>query len=456
MNQPNILFIVSHDLGRHLNCYGQSTVHSPNLDRLAAGGAKLDNCFCSAPQCSPSRASMMTGRYPHSNGVMGLTHSLSAWDLHDAEVTLPMALRDAGYHTVLSNGQHFTRKPPASVGFNEHLRVNGMGQTGVEKARQTAQWLGEHADDDQPFFLHLAFFEPHRGIPRDESRREPLRHHFVHGPDREYGVDVPPFLCDTEEARQEFAEYQGDIRHLDDAMGVVLDALDETGLTDTTLVVFCADHGMPFPRAKCSVYDPGLEVATMVRWPGHIAPDTVVPQLVSNVDYLPTLCDMLELPVPDGVQGQSFAHLLRGEEGPRRDAVFGEQTYHSYCSPMRCIRTAQHKLIVNFTFMPAFMDPSQSWRRATVPCVPEKPHMAHSKVVELYDLQNDPYEQQNLAEDAAYEDVRRQLLGRLRLWLLETDDPILHGIPVPPMQRMAWHALGTGDVVHTPEELGDA
>ncbi len=432
-DRPNILFVTSHDIGRHLGCYGVETVHTPRFDAFAAEGVRFEAAYCTAPQCSPSRSSLFTGRWPHSNGVLGLTHSYFAWDLHDDERHLAAILNDAGYVTAGAGVIH-EAADDARPGFGRVL----CGQVADAYALNAPviRFLRDERPQDRPFYLQVGYFEPHRteigfGAPPDTAR----------------GVTIPPYIADEPSAREDFAYFQGAIRRLDGAFGQLLDVLDEQGLADNTLVIFTADHGIPFPRAKCSLYDAGLEVALMMRWRGGPwgAGDTV-PALVSNIDVFPALLELLGLPVPDNVQGRSFLPLLRGDVTRQRDAIFAEMTYHDYTDPRRCIRTERYKLIVNFTAAFSFMDPSQQWRSKTITVYPENPKFDYHVPVELYDLHSDPLERHNLAQVPEYVTVRDELLARLHTWMQETGDPLLDGIPTPPMHDYALRALRGGGI----------
>jgi arylsulfatase A-like enzyme len=424
MNErPNIVMVHCHDLGQHLGCYGVGTVTSPHLDALAGEGVVFTHSFCAAPQCSPSRAALWTGRFPHSNGVMGLCHARYAWDLHPTERHLAGRLQEAGYRTGLVGVRHETRRPEA-MGFSDLL---GEG-TAAEVAGTAVDYLRELGRGDQPFYAQIGFFEPHRpfGEERDDSQ----------------GVTVPPYLVDESSARDEFAAFQGAIRRVDGQIGRICAALDEFGLRENTLVIFTADHGIPFPRAKCSLYDPGLQVPLIVRWPARgWEGGKRCAELISNVDYVPTLLEAIGLPVPANLQGRSFLPLLEGGDYQPREEIFAEMTYHEYYDPLRAIRTARHKLIANFCAAPFFMDPSQTWRPATRPRYPEDPANTKHPPLELYDLVADPGEAENLAGRAEVAEVQRDLMRRLWAWMKETADPLLEGVPLSPAHVGALEAL---------------
>ena len=421
---PNVLFLISHDLGRFLPSYGVTTVQAPAITQLSREGVQLEESYCCAPQCSPSRAALFTGRYPHCNGVMGLTHASFAWDLHRHERHLASYLREAGYWTAGCGSLHECRDLQ-DRGW-DHLIPNGGGLA-KGRAQSAIGYLGQHWNRQQPFFLQVAFNEPHR----------PWRQ-----PETSLGVTVPPFLKNTPAAQAEFGHFQGLIHDLDQGVAELLAWLRAENLVDNTLVIFTADHGMPFPRAKCSLYDPGLEVPLIMRWPaGGLTGGQRHHGLVNNVDCLPTLLELLDLPVPGALHGRSFVPLLRGEPYIPTDAIYGEMTYHGHYDPMRCIRTRTHKLIAFFSSAKSYMDPSQLYHPPCEPVAPANPANTFHEHLELYDLQHDPHERVNLAKDPAQAELLHRLSQRLLDWMTATDDPLLHGAITPPMHHATFDRL---------------
>jgi len=427
MARPNILLIHCHDLGQHLGCYGIDTVRTPHLDRLAGQGVRFAHSYCSAPSCSPSRASIFTGRWPHSNGVMGLCHADFAWDLHADEQHMAQLLGDGGYATAAVGIIHETASGAERCGYQRYAapaRADAATSAALEV-------MADLADGQAPWFLCVGFVEPHRlpqvhpetGIPGDNSFPGPGLE-----PDDSLGVQVPAYLADTPGTRWELAGLQGALAEVDRNVGRLLAALDEQGLAENTLVVFTTDHGIAMPRAKCTLYEPGVSTALMLRLPsraGWHGGRTLDP-MISNVDYLPTLLDLVGLPMPPNVEGQSFAPLLDGGAYAPREHLFCEMTYHDYYDPRRSVRNGRYKLIANFTSAPEFMDCSQSWR--PVSDVASGNHaVSYHPPVELYDLAEDPAELHNLADDPTLADVRADLLARLGDHLRATADPILSG-----------------------------
>jgi len=426
--RPNVLILHVHDIGQYLHCYGVKGVISPNLDRLAAGGVRFARSFSTAPGCSPSRASIFTGRYPHSNGVMGLTHGQFGWDLNKDEVHLAQYLLDAGYQTAAIGQVHETRSPHERVGFER--------SSNKKPTPQAIEWLTEFSTTpERPFFMSVGYFTPHR-LVAGRSGKNPVFAFTSEGLTRhpDPDIDIPGYLLDTPETRRELTDLQVAVNEVDTEIGKVLEALQRLNLEQNTLVIFTTDHGIAMPRAKCTLYDPGIEVACILRYPGRKGwhGGIVKDEMISNVDYLPTILELVGISVPEKVQGKSFANLLDGKAYTPRSEIFAEQTYHNYYDPRRAIRTERYKLILNYSTAPSFMDCSQDWRPAADTAVQST---AIAPPMEFYDLVEDKWELKNLANDAKYEDIRHDLHRRLVRSLTETDDPILKGAVTPPRHR---------------------
>ena len=442
--RPNILLLHCHDLGQHLNCYGVKTVQSPNIDRLASEGVLFENHFCTAPQCSPSRASIFTGRYPHSNGVMGLTHADFAWDLQPAERHMGQILGDAGYTSAGVGVIHETRSGPKRCGFADYdksSRAVEMADAVIARLRKFTDARGS----GKPFYLQAGCVEPHR-LPRTNPNADQDFLGVRIKPDATKGIQVPPYLKDTDGTRTELGELQGAERHMDEQMGRIFASVRDLGLEQNTLVIFTTDHGIAMPRSKCSLYEPGLRTAFILRYPSRNGWHGGVrhKQLTQNIDCLPTVLELAGVAVPGSLHGRSLAPLLEGRTYDARDRIFGEITYHDYYDPRRSVRTESHKLIVNFSSAPAFMDPSQSWRPRADTVVPANHALAYHPPYELYDLSRDPWERNDLATEASQAGVLNDLRTKLMEHLRATEDPILNGAVTPPLHRrsLAWLATG--------------
>lgn len=440
--RPNIVLFHCHDLGQHLGCYGVPTVNTPAVDEFARQGVRFGMSFCTAPSCSPSRASLFTGRYPHNNGVMGLCHANFAWDLKPGEKHLASLLRGAGYATSAVGVIHETRRPATDWGYERYLPPN-RAAVAVDKAIEELERL---RGQRQPFYLFVGVVEPHRlPIPREPG--QPPNDQGFPGPglepDDSLGVWVPPYLVDTHPCRKELAGLQGAIRHMDTQFGRLLEALERMGLTNNTLVIFTTDHGIAMPRAKCSLYEPGVNIAFILRYPARPGwhGGIVRNEMVSNIDVLPTIAELVGGRIPRGVQGASLVPLLDGRSSDWRSTIFTEMTYHDYYDPRRAVRTATHKLIANFTTAPAFMDPSQQWRPRSDTVTPPNHAVAYHPHLELYDLRSDPWEQKDLADDPAHARVRDELAALLLRHMEQTKDPLLRGAVTSPHHLAAVEAL---------------
>jgi N-sulfoglucosamine sulfohydrolase len=424
--RPDIVLITCHDLGRHLGCYGQGTVHTPILDEIAAGGVRFSNSFCTSPGCSPSRAALATGRYPHCNGVLGLAHAHFGWGLAPGERHAAALLAEGGYHTVLFGLQHVTYDVQ-SLGFRE-VRPDRSADA---VARNVAGFVTGGSGAPMPFYLEINFFEPHR----------PFDFGGV-APDASGGVRVPSYLPSNEEARAEFALMQGAIRKVDQAIGNIRNALGASGRLENTLFLFTADHGIAFPRAKGTLYDAGIETALIVAWPaGRLAGEPVPHALVSNIDILPTLLEVARTEVPGNIQGRSFRPLISGGDYAQRDCVFAEKTFHNEYDPLRCIRTRRHKLIVRLEVSNIVEAPADVMRGGTYPTVVAGLIEPRADPFELYDLEADPLERKNLAGLPEMAEVETDLRRRLYTWMHDTGDPLLAGPVASPFYHRTVAAL---------------
>lgn len=421
--QPNVLLLHWHDVGKHLGCYGATGAPSPHVDALARDGFRFDNAFCTAPQCSPARGSLLTSLYPHRNGLMGLVNR--GWTLPQ-QPTLPTHLGALGYRTALIGVQHESRDA-ATLGYCERLATDVGGSCGpvAEAARG---WLHERAAEQRtgdgphrPFYASIGFFETHRPYSDRYQPADPA------------GVHVPPHLPDNDFTRQDLAAFYGSIRAADHALGAILATLEETGLAEDTWVLFTSDHGIAFPGAKGSLYDPGIEVALIARpphrWQGRDR--GAVPHLASHLDLLPTVLDLAGGTAPPGLDGLSLADYLRGGPPPRRDRLYAEKTFHDHYDPTRAVRTERYKYIRSFEERPRLMIPGDVLAAETTRGFGSD-HWRHRPTEELYDLSADPLERDNLAEDPDLASLVAELAADLRHWQENTHDPVLTGaVPDP-------------------------
>jgi arylsulfatase A-like enzyme len=409
--RDNVLIVHWHDLGRYLGAYGHADVSSPRLDQLAAEGTLFTRAHATAPLCSPSRGSLFTGRYPQSNGLVGLAHH--GWEYRAGVRTLPQVLSDSGWHTTLFGMQHETSFP-ARLGFDDYDVSNSYCEYVVEHA---TRWLRDAPP--HPFLLTAGFFETHRPYPRE--RYEPA------DPD---AVSLPDYLPDLPAVREDLADFYGSISVADAAVGELLDTLAETGLDRDTWVVFLTDHGPALPRAKSTLYDAGTGIAMIVRPPTrHAAPGRVYDDLFSGVDLVPTMLELLGLPIPDDVDGLSHAANVLdtiSHSVPVRAAVYTTKTYHDSFDPIRAIRTKEFSYIENYATRPLLdlpLDIEESASGKAVAPLSAGPRPER----ELYDLRTDPTEHDNLLTgtvSSAAEAIANEMALLLNDWRQKTNDVI--------------------------------
>ncbi len=446
-SRPNILVFIPHDLGVHLGCYGHASVQSPRLDRLAAQGVRFANCFTPAPECTPSRGCLMTGLYPHQNGLVGLSNF--GWNLRPEAPHLAARLAEAGYATHLFGFQHEVHGAPERLGYQQTHSQEKGGFHVDRVCNALAAFLQSSEAQQKPWFAYAGFKHVHRPWSDDTS----------FAPDE---MDVPAYLPDTPAIREDLTHFHQDILDMDTAIGRALDALHTNGLDANTWVLFTTDHGAAFPGAKATLYDPGVHVSLILRRPGQGRGGRTVDDLISNLDVTPTLLEAAGIEVPATLAGQSFLPLLDGRPYTPRDQVCGALFYDVAYDPMHYVRTATHKYIRSFAVTPedaAGADPevlstfaagrwvrvddfdvltSPAWQALKGPS--SKPPRE-----ELYDLVRDPLERTNLADEPASQAVLDELRMRMERMMQETASPLQSGhVLPPPEQREAARAYRPG------------
>ena len=424
--QPNILLVVTHDTGRHLSCYGRR-VHTPNFERLAGEGARFDNYFCTAPVCGPSRGSIVTGRYPHTN-----SRNYRGFAQRQDGKSLPRHFIDRGYASYLF-GIYDEAANLQLLGY-EHVDPHGMDRKpNTDGATHRIQFVAPRVCDflmsyreKQPFFTWVGLYETHRPYH--------ISHSFPDDPDT---IEVPPYLPSHPLVRQDVADLNGSVKALDEGLGTILDALDDSGLASSTVVIYTTDHGIAMPRAKGSLYDAGLGTALLMRWPGMIKGGSVYDQLLCNVDLMPTLLDGFGIEIPQEVDGRSFFSLLRGKDVKIRDSFFSEVTWHCRYRPMRGLRTERYKYIRHFHKHPGIYMPYDVHASLSGGAVREDFYNREYAEEEFYDLSSDPLEVTNLINDQRHKRTAGEMRATMQEWLERTDDPVLSQV-LPGQEHVLW------------------
>ncbi len=407
--KPNIIYLHSHDTGRYIQPYGHA-VPTPNLQRFAEQGVVFRNAFSVAPNCSPSRSALVTGQAPHCNGMNGLAHR--GFSLIDITQHILHTLRPQGYYSSLFGVQHVA-KQPHQIGYDHVWVESGRAANVVHAVRTFLR------DVPQPFYMEIGFFETHREFPDQD--------------DADVTYCRPPApLPDMPEIRRDMAAFIKSAKILDDAVGVVMQALVETGLVENTLMFYTTDHGPAFPGMKTTLTNHGIGVPLIVRGPGGFVGPNLIEAPVSHLDIFPTVCDLVGIAAPAWLQGKSLLPLVRGETDVLHEQLFAEVTYHAAYEPMRAVHTPRYKYIKRFDDRTAPVQPN-------VDDSPSKTvwhdHGWAERPIDaelLYDLIFDPNESNNLVANLRYADVLADMRGRLQRWMTETHDPLLAGaVPLP-------------------------
>ncbi len=433
---PNILLLLSDDHSYpFVGAYDCPSVRTPVLDELARSGMRFHRFFTGAPQCVPSRACLMTGR----SAVATRMTRFSA-PLPRSEVTLPELLREhGGYHTGIC-GRSFhldgaSRNSPALTAiYDKHQlrtfadRVDFLNSCSDPEVPVQVRNFLQTRPANKPFFLWANFSDPHHpwNAPA-EFRPDPA------------SLRLPPHWPDLPDLREQLADYFAEINRLDQTVGKVLDVLRELQLDNNTIVVFCGDNGAALPHGKGSLYDPGSNVPFLVRWPGVIRPGSESRQLLSGEDLAPALLDAAGIAPHPGMSGVSFLPALRGEPHTPREYIFVERGSHGSNAPVRpdipsssydlsrAVRSDRWKFIYNCTpwvrYSPVDSAGDKGWKQIVAardngilsPELTQTYFSAPRPVYELYDLENDPSELQNLSGRAEHVEIER----RLRIALAE-------------------------------------
>lgn len=432
--KPNIILIVADDVGwDDLHCYGNPVIHTPNIDRLAETGLRFTHAFLTASSCSPSRCSIITGRYPHNTGAAEL-HT----PLPENMSIFPGLLRKAGYFTAQAGKWH--EGPATRRGYDTMLtgtKINGMGGE--------TQWLQllRHRPRDRPFFFWLAPFDAHRPWSADSFRKP-------HDPAGE--VAVPPSLADTKATRKDLASYYNEIGRIDYYIGVLEKELERQGLAKNTILIFMSDNGRPFPGDKTRLHDSGIKTPLIVKWPAGVKrPGTTCHGLVSSIDIAPTLLELAQADGSPAMQGISFTRLLRQPEDVFRRYVFAEHNWHDYEAYERMVRSGDFLYVSNgrpmlpntgcrdVVISPSYKALLEAREQGRLTAVQNDVFLQPRPSEEFFDCDKDPRQQHNRIHDPAYAAQIAQLKNVLHTWQQETADT------QPAVLTPDWYDRVTGD-----------
>lgn len=426
--RPNILLIIADDLSKTLPLYGDSTITTPGMDGLAKDGVVFERAYCTASSCTPSRASILTGKYPHQLAEGGNLHGT----LHLKHENYARILAENGYRVGLEG-----------KGWGPgNFQKGGYQENPAGKSYPSFENFMQDQPNDRPFCFWLGSYDPHR--PYSPSLKESL------GIDS-MKVKVPAWLPDSNVVREDFLDYYAESKRFDQTIEKAVALLKAKGVYDETLIVITSDNGMPFPRVKANAYDRSTNIPLIMRW-GRRFNGKRTSEMVSLVDLAPTFLSAAGIAVPKSMEGQSLLSLLEtGKSKHPRTEIFSERERHAYVRadnlgyPMRAIRTARFLYINNLRpdRWPAGDPDNRESNRffgdiddgdTKKLLLENRDDPAYQKLrlwnldkraaEELYDLQKDPDQLKNLAKDPGYAQVRQELAVRLMKWRKDTKDTV--------------------------------
>lgn len=418
--RPNVLFIVSEDHGDHLGCYGEKRVHTPVLDGLAKTGVRYTRAYVPYSVCSPSRAAFLTGLYPRQTGHIGLaTHKFSmSRDFR----TIPAYFRGAGYFTGFLGKTHVNPERVVEDHIDHRaIKNSNFGKTiSIKEYAEQARLVIEKArKQKKPFQLTINYADGHRKFV------EKSKAGFPSVPVTKEVEPFPWIGSDGVNLRKELKNYFQCLNRLDEGIGMVLATLQELGERENTLIVFMADHGADFPRAKGSIYENGTRIPMIVNFPKVFSRGKVESGMVSSIDLLPTMLEVCGIEIPDELPGRSLLALDRGQWNGRSHI----HTFTTGSSPSLLyiqfgVRDDRYKLIWNPFRHDNYLALSR-YSNSRLPNEEKVPGFVSPPEWELYDLHEDPHEWRNLAEIGKFEEKRKQLWKTMREFQKEIGDPFL-------------------------------
>lgn len=399
--RPNLVMYVADDLGVwDIGPYGNDSVKTPHLDALREESMLFEQAFSASPTCTPARSALLTGLYPHKNGA-----HVNRMPVRDNIKSIAWYFNHVGYKVAIAGKLHVGPREAFAFEYVEGTNLRESGTEGLKGMftdlylSPVDEWLGNN-NGKQPFVLLIMDHCTHMTWPLNPKYTNKT-------------VKIPPFFVDTKDTRRLLARYYTDITKMDNNVGDVMNMLEKHKLTENTIMMFTADQGPQLPFGKWTLYDYGLQVPLMVRWPGYVKPGSKTDALVSHIDFIPTLLEAVGETVPDGIDGKSFYHVLKDPHKEHRETVFAAHNgdkFHDK-SPTRMLRTDKYKYIVN-------LDPKAPVSNGKKPrgsWVKKANTDKHAKIIvdrlnqrpveELYDIENDRFELNNLAHLEEYQEL---------------------------------------------------
>lgn len=415
-SQPNFILFIADDVSWDgFGCTGNTLVKTPNIDKFASEGLVFKNAYLTASSCSPSRCSIISGKYPHSNGAPELHLPLP-----ESQIPFPLLLKENGYHTVLAGKSHIGKA--AQRAFNVH--VEGKKANGPGGEENWVKFLKERPKD-KPFLMWYAAYDAHRPWSTDIEIAEY----------KTTDVEVPPYFADTPETRQDIVNYYNEISRFDYYVGEVRKELEEQEILENTVIIIMADNGMAFPRCKTRVYDSGMKTPFVVYSSKEIKDkggESI--SLISAIDIAPTVLQLANINPPKDYQGTSFLPILNNRFAETKEVVFADHNWHDYEAHERMMRTKDFMYILNSRpnltncgSADSKGSPTQAalnalWVKGKLSAAQTDVFITPRPLEELYSLKNDSLQLINLASDPKFQKVLDKMRKDLRQWQVDTGD----------------------------------
>lgn len=418
--QPNIIWIMAEDISLDLACYGQAAVQTPFLDQLAKEGALYENAFCTAPSCTPSRNAMLTGAYQTSTDTQDQRRG--GVKLPDDMHAFTKMLREAGYYTALGCGYHDK---------TDHNFVADKYKTAENASANNYLFDGRdwnEREEGQPFFAQVTLPITHRWYSEEWPGLRAANKNPIDTAD----VVMPPYFPRHPVCVEDWTLYLEAIGKMDQQVGEILDRLEKEGIADNTVIFFIGDNGRCHLRGKCWLYDAGIQVPLIIRWPGKIPPGTQRKELISMLDITASILDISGAEMPRYLDGQS---IFDPKNKPRKYVFAARDMIEDVMDHIRCVRTQNFKYIRNYTPENGYrecyyvqnhrpmLSVMQDMYKVNQLTPAQSLLLAETKPVEeLYDIINDPYELHNLAELPEYQKELKKLRKAMDRWIKDTGD----------------------------------
>lgn len=411
--RPNFVIFIADDMAwNDCGAYGNPSVRTPNIDSLAKSGLRFDRAYLTCSSCSPSRCSILTGRYPHSTGAGELHLPLPA-----DQIMLTRPLQQAGYWTAAVGKWHLGEAVADQVDYRKGSTPQAMGEAWVTALKDRPV--------DQPFFLWAAHSDPHRGYAPGA----------VDPPHDAAQVVVPPFLPDTVEVRDDLALYYDEVSRFDEHIGMALAELERQNIVENTFVLVISDNGRPFPYCKTMVHVPGVRTPFIIRWPAKVAAGGSSESVVSTVDLVPTVLELAGLQPLASFQGSSLVELLSNPSAKIREFAFAEHNWHDYAAFERAVHSQRYCYVRNWipefpgtppadaVNSPTFKVMKRQRAAGTLSSLHQTTSFATPRAIEfLYDVTTDPDCIDNLVESPTHQQTLQSMRTALEAWQAETGD----------------------------------